>query len=103
MKEQILSKLKIGACKRADLLRHLHALGYNDLNDRGLRQTIEEMIMEGNLIESSNNGYSLIANQDQLDRAVGYLNAKAEAIAIRKNMLKHNWEKSQPLMELKLF
>lgn len=103
MKKEILWLLKGGPVKRKVMLHHLREQGH-DVTDRQMRAVIEDMVMvDGYLIESSSHGYSMIQTEDELNRAVDYLNQKAEAIAIRKNSLKRNWEKSKPLMTLTLF
>ena len=80
--------------KRKDLLFHLRELGFQT-TDREMRATIEEMIIKDEInIESGNMGYRLIKTEQELERAMKYLDAKAEAIAIRKNCLKRNWTKS---------
>jgi len=88
------SRLK-GSVKRSILLSYLR-LYFPELSDRAMRKEIEEMIHKGYLISSSESGYSLIDNKAKLDKAVAYLDAKAEAIAIRKNSLIRNWNQKHP-------
>jgi len=108
MKQEILSFIKQAgkAVKRCDLLTHLRAKGY-DISDRAMRKEIEIMIIQdGFLIQSSEQGYSIIQTEDQLSDAMQYLTSKAEAIAIRKNTLLKNWRiafKSEPVCQPLLF
>ena len=93
MKEQIFDYLKESdrSVKRPELLSHLRSLGFV-CSDREMRATIEEMIVHGRyLIRSSEMGYSAIRSKEEMEAAMKYLNAKAEAIAIRKNWLHRNW------------
>jgi len=108
MKQSILSFIKNYGkpVKRCDLLIHLRAIGY-DISDRAMRKEIESMIIQdGYLIQSSEQGYSMIETEEQLSEAMGYLTSKAEAIAIRKNTLLKNWRmafKSEPVCQPLLF
>ena len=78
--------------KRPELLGHLYRSGI-DTNDRTMRAAIEELIVkDGVSIASSEKGYSLIISRLALDDAVAYLDAKAQAIAIRKNCLIRNFD-----------
>lgn len=106
MKTEIYNYLKQSQLpvKRSILLDHILKLGF-ETTDRALRSTVEEMIKEnGYCIESSEKGYSLIKNQQELERAMAYLSSKAEAIAVRKNYLLKNFnaiqeEKNQPILK----
>ena len=92
MKQTIIDFLKSHkSVKRADLLKHINALGYN-ITDRLLRATVEVLIVKDDFcIRSGNDGYSLITNKAEFDEAVAYLDAKASAIAVRKNCLIRNY------------
>ena len=77
--------------KRPQLLAHLHGLGIN-CSDRAMRSEIESMVThDGHCIASNEKGYKLIRTGNELTEATHYLNAKAEAIAIRKNSLIRNF------------
>ena len=107
MKKEIIIYLKAKGTPvlRAELLTHLHALGYN-VSDRAMRKEVEELIKGGELIQSSERGYNLIQTEEQLQDAMAYLNSKNEAIAIRKNLLLKNWRdkyKSEPKCQPLLF
>lgn len=94
MKKQIFEYLQTfeKPTKRSVVLAHLRTLGF-DCSDREMRATIEEMIVrDGYLIRSSELGYSAIRTRSEMEAAMKYLNAKAEAIAIRKNCLSRNWK-----------
>lgn len=89
--------------KRFELLC-LIRIQFPEVNDRVMRKTVEKMIQDGGLIRSSEQGYSLIKTELELNEAVSYLDKKAEAIAIRKNTLIHNWrEKNKTEYQPKLF
>ena len=93
LKKEILSLLQSAAkpIKRKYLLAHLQIV-CPDITDREMRSEIERMItMDGELIESSHLGYSLIKTEEQLNRAVKYLKAKAFPLFERVNCLKKNW------------
>lgn len=97
MKTEIYNYLKQSQLpvKRSILLDHLIKKGY-EITDRKLRSTVEEMITkEGFVIESSEKGYCLIRTEEQLEKAMQYLNSKNEAIAIRKNSLLKNWNQME--------
>jgi len=97
MKEAILKEIiHCGTVKRATLL-YCMQIKYPELKDRKMRHLINEIIQEGECIQSSNNGYTLITSQEQLYEAVGYLNKKVVSLAIRKNTLIKNFNlKLQP-------
>lgn len=79
--------------KRPELLGHLKSIGFQ-VTDREMRATIEEMIVHDEyLIRSSEIGYCSIETKEEMEAAMKYLNAKAEAISIRKNSLLRNWRK----------
>ena len=93
MKQPIFDYLKNSSkpVKRPELLFHLRGLGF-DCSDREMRATIEEMVVHGGfLIGSSERGYAAIKTKEEMEAAMKYLNAKAEAIAVRKNCILHNW------------
>jgi hypothetical protein len=80
--------------KRIELLRHLWSLNF-DVSDRLMRKEIEEAVRGGELIESSEKGYKMINTEEDLSRAVDYLDRKASSIAIRKNTLIQSWNNKQ--------
>lgn len=108
MKTEIYNYLKnsLAPVKRSILLNHLIKLGY-EITDRKLRSTVEEMITEdGYVIESSEKGYNIIRTQEQLERAMAYLDSKASSIAVRKNFLLKNFntmmeKENKPTIPLK--
>lgn len=98
MKETILTAIQInGPLKRKELL-----IQVNDwidmfshkkpINDRKMRLLIAELIQDGEPISSSEKGYSIIRNVDQLRNAVNYLKQKAKSISIRGNTLIGNYD-----------
>ena len=91
--------------KRADLLRTLKFFAADDtITDRELRRAVEEMItQDGELIASSEKGYAIIETEDDLKTAMDYLNAKAAAIAVRKNCLLKNWRAKNGCIAPSLF
>jgi formate-dependent phosphoribosylglycinamide formyltransferase (GAR transformylase) len=101
MKDQIFAILKqSGNLTRKHLHIILKSLGYHT-SERNLRHVIEEMIIQdGYSIASSEKGYSIIQNPDQLAEAVAYLNKKAQAIAIRKSCLIKNFVKFKNQLSL---
>ena len=92
--------------KRAELLVSLRITEYK-LSDRAMRQMIEEMItQDGYLIRSSEQGYSLIKTEEDLNLSRNYLEQKIEALCVRKNTLLKNWRekyKSEPVNQPLLF
>ena len=90
MKELILSEIKKGVIKRRDLL-HLISI-QEPITDRKMRLLIAELIQDGEPISSSEKGYSIIRNVDQLRNAVNYLKQKAKSISIRGNTLIGNYD-----------
>lgn len=77
MKGHILAYLEHhGSVKRKELLSYLHSLGINT-SDRLMRKEIEGLIDDGFLISSSEKGYKIIRNEDELQEAVNYLRKKA--------------------------
>ena len=97
MKEIILQILKNRniPIKRFDLRTALIDSGINT-TDRAMRREIELIITrDGECIESSERGYMLIRDGNQLNRAMNYLNSKSVALAVRKNYLIHNFFKKQ--------
>ena len=103
MKQKIIEYLKSHQfAKRSDLREYL--CRYEWISDRAMRKLIEEMIMkDGYCISSSEKGYSLITTLEQAEEARAYLKAKSEAIAVRGNMLIHNWNKQNKEQQLTLF
>lgn len=87
--------------KKQELLNYLRSMGW-ETTERQVRKMIEELIHEGELIEASERGYQIITTFEQLERARVYLDEKAEAIAIRKNLLLSNWNNKYKI-ELTLF
>lgn len=101
-------KAASGPVKRLELLQAMRVtMSDQTLTDRKLRKTVEEMIIQdGFLIRSSEIGYSIIETEDQLVDAMEYLNNKAAAIALRKNVLFKNWRvkhKTEPKCQSLLF
>jgi len=87
---------------RSQLLASLRGEGIQ-IGDRVMRAYIESMINDGHYcIQSSEKGYSLIHDDSDLDNAVAYLDAKAEAIAIRKNCLIRNFNETKKSNQLVL-
>ena len=83
--------LKVGKATRKTIMLTLISMGYH-ISDRGLRATIEEMIVEDKYsISSSEKGYALIKSDEDLKEAIAYLEKKVEALAIRKNCLGRNF------------
>lgn len=81
--------------KRKDLLKYLRDLGH-DITDRTMRATVEAMVVQDAMpIQSSEKGYKIIRNEQDFKDAISYLDAKAKAIAIRKNCLISNYEKTK--------
>lgn len=78
--------------QRHFLLNRLH-VRFNDLSDRAMRKEVELMITAEHIpVGSNEEGYFLIRTQDDLQKAIHSLDAKAEAISIRKNCLKNNYQ-----------
>ena len=93
LKKEILSLLQSSdkPIKRKYLLTHLKIV-CPDITDREMRSEIERMItMDGELIESSHLGYSLIRTNEEKERAKKYLQEKISALCIRRNSLEKNW------------
>ena len=86
-----------GPIKRRVLFNLMqHYCRVNDLEnvtDRKLRLLIAELIQDGEPIASSEKGYSIIQNVEQLRQAVNYLKLKAKTIAIRGNTLIGNYDR----------
>jgi len=76
---------------RSEMLKYLQEKGVA-ISDRAMRHFLHEMIDDNYLIGSCENGYFLIDTPNDLGKAMEYLEAKAESIAIRKNELKRNYE-----------
>jgi len=99
MKDRILFKIQSqGLIKRKELLTEMQ-LHYPELRDRKMRLLIAELIKEGEPIASSSQGYSIIKTRGQLNKAIAYLNAKSSAIAIRKNTLVQNFNRTRTSMD----
>jgi len=93
MKELILSIIQSGRIKRLDLLAQLRDRGF-DITERQLRATIEDLVTsDKHPISSSSLGYGWIETDSDFEQAVSYLDKKAAAIAIRKNVLLGLWNK----------
>ena len=90
-KAEILTILQRGTIKKAKLQNDLSPY----VSERRIRGFIAELIQDGQCIQSSNEGYTLIQTREQLLTAMEYLNSKAKAIAIRKNTLFHNYNKNR--------
>jgi len=92
VKERLLFKIKMqGPINRKALLTEM-LLHFPELRDRRMRKLVEELIRDGHPISSSEKGYSIIQNVEQLRAAVEYLKAKARAISIRGNTLIGNYD-----------
>lgn len=77
---------------RADLLQYLSNQNIT-ISDRALRALVESMVMDGGeCIASTDHGYSMIENEQQLHDAVEYLRKKARPIAVRANQLINNYQ-----------
>ena len=77
--------------KRHQLLALLIQNGYS-IPDRKMRALVEELINEdGFAIESSEDGYRIIKNSEQLKTAIKYLKNKAFPLFERANNLKKNF------------
>src|SRR3990167_8545302 len=93
LKKEILSLLQSSdkPIKRKYLLTHLKIV-CPDITDREMRSEIERMItMDGELIESSHLGYSLIRTVEEKERAIKYLKAKAFSLFERASCIEKNW------------
>ncbi len=85
-----------GTIKRKDLLSKLRReVSFSDhtISDRKMRLFIMELIKDGHPIMSSEKGYSLIRNENDLTSAISYLKVKAKSISVRANMLIRNFNK----------
>jgi hypothetical protein len=92
MKTEILGILqKYPIIKKQQLLSQLAVSDGIITHERQVRQAIEELIKDGELIQSSERGYSLITTEQQLAEARTYLKKKATSIAVRYNCLTRNW------------
>jgi hypothetical protein len=81
--------------KRSSLLAQLRS--HNIVTtDRAMRKAVEEMIEEGECIASSEEGYYIIREARQIEKAVAYLKKKSKSIAVRGNLLIRNWTKKHP-------
>ena len=70
---------------------------FPDISDRLLRKMVEELIVhDQEPIASSDAGYYYIATRQELTEAKEYLDEKAEAIAVRKNVLDRNYALKNP-------
>lgn len=77
---------------RKTLHMTLISLGYH-ISDRALRSVIEDMIISDKYsISSSEKGYAIIKNNEDLKQAMEYLDKKSAAIAVRKNCLLRNFQ-----------
>ncbi len=77
--------------KRRDLLIKLRAFHHVYITDRKMRILISELIADGECIQSSEKGYSIISNIEQLREAINYMKRKSRAISIRGNTLLSNY------------
>ncbi|KKN74612.1 hypothetical protein LCGC14_0388140 [marine sediment metagenome] len=90
-KGEILAVLKRGTIKRHTLL---DALPFY-ISDRRMRDYVAELIKDGQCIQSSNDGYTLIESETQLAEAEKYLRSKAFPLFERANTLRKNFYKSE--------
>ena len=110
LKKEILSLLQSAdkPLKRKNLLVHLRMI-FPDISDREMRGEIETLItIDGELIESSHLGYSLIRTVEEKERAKKYLQEKISALCIRRNSIERNWtnnvlKESDKKIQLDLF
>lgn len=85
------------AVKRADLIANLRRLGY-EVPERKVRSIIEELINEDGLaIESSETGWEMIKDAEQLKKAIKYLRNKAFPLFQRANSLKRNFHNDKSM------
>lgn len=104
MKDTILQILMLAKfTKRKDLLSSVRSNGYY-INDRTLRQQLEDMITKDHYaIGSCSKGYFLITTEADLDSAMHELKSKAESISIRANCLLRNFKEARLTEQLPLF
>ena len=90
--------------KRRTLMGQLISQGFVT-TDRQMRKAVEELVEGGNLIASSEKGYYIITNKEQMEESVNYLRAKSKAIAIRGNCLIRNWREkhAETITQFELF
>lgn len=91
-----MDKITQGTIKRGALLAYLRVCGFIT-TDREMRITIEEAVMEGELIRSSSNGYSIIKSEAELHEAILYLKKKAFPLFARANALLKSFTKKQDI------
>ena len=106
MKQTILEAIKShGPIKRVDLLRRVNAtMEVGLFADRTLRQAISDLIGDGEPIASSEKGYSIIQNVDQLHGSQKYLKSKAIALFQRAKYLHLNFYKDKdPQLSIESF
>ena len=86
-----------GALKRYDLISALARMGY-EVPERKVRSIIEELINEDGLaIESSETGWEMIKDAEQLKKAIKYLRNKAFPLFQRANSLKRNFHNDKSI------
>lgn len=86
-----------GSIKRDQIITVLTKEGY-ETPERKVRQIIEQLINEdGYAIQSSEDGYQLITNAEQLKTAIKYLKNKAFPLFERANNLKKNFYKDKSI------
>lgn len=105
MKHLILSRLKESnkPVKKRELILYVESILNEKVSEREARKAIEELIQDGELIESSEKGHQLITSFEQCQRARDYLNQMIEALAIRRNTLLKNWNARNPNIQIDLF
>mgnify|MGYP001612653180 FL=1 len=81
--------------KRAELLNYLRSMDYTT-TDREMRAVIEDMcITDGYSIASSEQGYAIIHTEEELDKAMKYLKAKAFPLFKRADSLQKSFHKDK--------
>lgn len=96
MKDAILEILMLSKfTKRREMLSQLIIKGFY-ITDRKMRMIVEEMIEQDHWsIQSSEKGYSLIQDEESLNKALSYLQKKAKSISIRSACLQRNFEEQK--------
>lgn len=72
---------------------------FPQLTERNIRKIIEELIMDGELIEASESGYSIIKDYGGVRRAQQYLTEKIQALSVRRAMIERNWKKEHAVIQ----
>ena len=72
-------------------------------NNREVRQSIRDAILDGALIIGSQNGYKWITTQDELDVAVKEFGSREAELRERKEALYRNWNTKNGIQQKGLF